>query len=94
MSFESKIQELLDKRVEAKKGGGEKRIATQHAKGKLTARERIELLLDENYYLLNHQQSYYRHQRLLHHFQLTIDNFYVEHFPFPILLSLIFLFDC
>ncbi len=48
MSFESKIQELLDKRVEAKKGGGEKRIANQHAKGKLTARERIELLLDES----------------------------------------------
>jgi acetyl-CoA carboxylase carboxyltransferase component len=48
MSFEKKIQELLDKRVEAKKGGGEKRIATQHAKGKLTARERIELLLDES----------------------------------------------
>ncbi len=48
MSFESKIQELLSKRVEAKKGGGEKRIETQHAKGKLTARERIELLLDES----------------------------------------------
>ncbi|HQQ13130.1 MAG TPA: carboxyl transferase domain-containing protein, partial [Bacteroidales bacterium] len=48
MSFESKIQELLAKRVEAKKGGGEKRIETQHAKGKLTARERIELLLDES----------------------------------------------
>ncbi len=47
MSIESKIQELLDKRVEARKGGGEKRIAAQHAKGKLTARERIELLLDE-----------------------------------------------
>eukprot|EP01035_Chromulina_nebulosa_P042957 gene42958-58170_t len=28
-------------------GGGEKRIASQHAKGKLTARERIDLLLDE-----------------------------------------------
>ncbi|HMM11139.1 MAG TPA: carboxyl transferase domain-containing protein, partial [Bacteroidales bacterium] len=47
MSIESKIQELLDKRVEARKGGGEKRIAAQHAKSKLTARERIELLLDE-----------------------------------------------
>lgn len=47
MSIESKIQELLDKRVEARKGGGEKRIAAQHDKGKLTARERIELLLDE-----------------------------------------------
>lgn len=47
MSIESKIQELLDKRVKARKGGGDKRIAAQHDKGKLTARERIELLLDE-----------------------------------------------
>ncbi len=47
MSIESKIQELLDKRVEARKGGGDKRVAAQHDKGKLTARERIELLLDE-----------------------------------------------
>lgn len=47
MSIESKIQELLDKRIEAKKGGGEKRIESQHAKGKFTARERIDLLLDE-----------------------------------------------
>jgi len=47
MSIEYKIQELLDKRVEAKKGGGEKRIESQHAKGKFTARERIEILLDE-----------------------------------------------
>ena len=31
----------------AQLGGGEKRIAAQHAKGKLTARERLELLLDE-----------------------------------------------
>ncbi|PKP52976.1 MAG: methylmalonyl-CoA carboxyltransferase [Bacteroidetes bacterium HGW-Bacteroidetes-1] len=47
MSIESKIQELLDKRIEAKKGGGDKRIVSQHAKGKFTARERVELLLDE-----------------------------------------------
>lgn len=47
MSIESKIQELLDKRVEAKKGGGAKRIEAQHSKGKYTARERIEILLDE-----------------------------------------------
>ena len=47
MALEEKIQALLDKRVEAKLGGGQKRIDAQHAKGKLTARERIELLLDE-----------------------------------------------
>ncbi|MBR1774958.1 MAG: acyl-CoA carboxylase subunit beta [Bacteroidales bacterium] len=47
MAFEEKIKQLLDLRVKAKLGGGEKRIESQHSKGKLTARERIELLLDE-----------------------------------------------
>ncbi|HRZ32979.1 MAG TPA: carboxyl transferase domain-containing protein, partial [Flavobacterium sp.] len=47
MESTDKIKLLLDKRIEAKLGGGQKRIDTQHAKGKLTARERIELLLDE-----------------------------------------------
>jgi propionyl-CoA carboxylase beta chain len=41
------IQQLEHKRSKARLGGGEKRIAAQHGKGKLTARERIELLLDE-----------------------------------------------
>ncbi|MFO0445091.1 MAG: acyl-CoA carboxylase subunit beta [Betaproteobacteria bacterium] len=42
------INERLEQmRVAARLGGGDKRIAAQHAKGKLTARERIELLLDE-----------------------------------------------
>src|SRR6187431_2838618 len=41
------IQQLEAKRARAKLGGGEKRIAAQHARGKLTARERIELLLDK-----------------------------------------------
>ncbi len=41
------IQQMLEeKRAKARLGGGVKRIAAQHAKGKLTARERIELLLD------------------------------------------------
>src|SRR5690606_28693497 len=40
------IQQLEEKRLKARVGGGEKRIAAQHAKGKLSARERIELLLD------------------------------------------------
>ena len=47
MTFEKQIKQLLDKRVEAKLGGGQKRIDSQHAKGKLTARERIDILLDE-----------------------------------------------
>jgi propionyl-CoA carboxylase beta chain len=41
------LQELEDRRATARLGGGEARIAAQHAKGKLTARERLELLLDE-----------------------------------------------
>lgn len=41
-----KINELYDKRREVELGGGDERIAKQHEKGKLTARERIDLLLD------------------------------------------------
>jgi propionyl-CoA carboxylase beta chain len=41
------IQQLDDKREQARLGGGKKRIDAQHKKGKLTARERIELLLDD-----------------------------------------------
>ena len=41
------IEELNARRAEARLGGGEKRIEAQHGRGKLTARERIELLLDD-----------------------------------------------
>src|SRR5471032_2599697 len=41
------IEQLERKRAQARLGGGEKRIAAQHNKGKLTARERLKLLLDE-----------------------------------------------
>ena len=41
------LQQLEDRRAVARLGGGQHRIDAQHAKGKLTARERIELLLDE-----------------------------------------------
>ena len=47
MSSQQKIKELIDKREEAKQGGGKKRVESQHAKGKMTARERIDMLLDE-----------------------------------------------
>ncbi|MEQ8226482.1 MAG: acyl-CoA carboxylase subunit beta [Rhodospirillales bacterium] len=40
------IRQLEEKRERARMGGGERRIDAQHAKGKLTARERIEVLLD------------------------------------------------
>ena len=41
-------QILKEKRALAQLGGGQKRIDSQHAKGKLTARERVEILLDAN----------------------------------------------
>src|SRR3546814_6870513 len=41
------VEQLEAKRDAARLGGGEKRIAAQHAKGKLTARERLDVLLDE-----------------------------------------------
>ena len=40
------LERLDERRAEARLGGGQKRIDAQHARGKLTARERIELLLD------------------------------------------------
>ena len=42
------IDELEKRRDNARLGGGRARIDAQHAKGKLTARERLDLLLDEN----------------------------------------------
>ena len=47
MSNQEKVKKLIDLRAEAKMGGGEKRIAKQHEQGKLTARERIEMLVDD-----------------------------------------------
>ena len=45
--MKEKLDLLAQKKAEALLGGGEKRIESQHAKGKLTARERIHFLLDE-----------------------------------------------
>jgi propionyl-CoA carboxylase beta chain len=41
------LQQLENRRQEARLGGGQQRIDAQHGKGKLTARERIDVLLDE-----------------------------------------------
>jgi acetyl-CoA carboxylase carboxyltransferase component len=46
MSVDSKIEKLNQMREQARLGGGQERIDKQHAKGKLTARERLEKLLD------------------------------------------------
>ena len=42
------LEDLERRRAEARAGGGKKRVDAQHARGKLTARERIELLMDAN----------------------------------------------
>lgn len=46
--MKDKIEALQDKVKQAKAGGGPQRIENQHKKGKLTARERIHFLMDEN----------------------------------------------
>ena len=45
--YMEKINELVERRASARLGGGQSKIDAQHSKGKLTARERVELLLDE-----------------------------------------------
>mgnify|MGYP000869316681 FL=1 len=47
MSMDKKIEQLAQERQQVLAGGGAKRVAAHKEKGKLTARERIELLLDE-----------------------------------------------
>ena len=47
MSTQVKIEKMLQKTAVVLAAGGEKRIAKQHAAGKMTARERIASLLDE-----------------------------------------------
>jgi propionyl-CoA carboxylase beta chain len=47
MSIQDKLDLLERKRAEAEQGGGPDRVAAQHAKGKLSARERLDVLLDD-----------------------------------------------
>src|SRR5438093_3560493 len=46
-SVPAPIRALRERKAEALLGGGQRRIDQQHARGKLTARERVDLLLDE-----------------------------------------------
>lgn len=48
MKIKDKLKQLAELNRQAELGGGEKRISAQHGKGRLTARERIDLLLDRN----------------------------------------------
>ncbi|MGH2358823.1 MAG: carboxyl transferase domain-containing protein, partial [Candidatus Limnocylindria bacterium] len=47
MSTADKVAHLRELREQARQGGGPERVEQQHARGKLTARERLDLLLDE-----------------------------------------------
>src|SRR5438067_2135933 len=47
MTMREKLELLEKRRAEAEQGGGKKRLEAQHKKGKLSARERLDLLLDE-----------------------------------------------
>ena len=47
MSNKTKIQVLNEQKAKSRLGGGADRIEAQHKKGRLTARERIDLLLDK-----------------------------------------------
>ena len=47
MGEKTKLQEMLEKKEKIRQGGGEKKVAKQHGAGKLTARERIDLLFFE-----------------------------------------------
>ena len=49
--MEDKLQHLADRRRLTQGGGGEKRVAEQHEKGKQTARERLEMLLDQGSFI-------------------------------------------
>jgi len=56
-------EELLSKRESARKGGGEKAVARQREKGKLTARERIDMLLDPGTF---NEVDEFMHHRCVH----------------------------
>ena len=60
------LERLEERRAQARLGGGEARIAAQHGRGKLTARERIELLLDHGSFeefdmFVEHRSTRFRH---------------------------------
>jgi propionyl-CoA carboxylase beta chain len=51
MAMDEKLERLADLRRQSELGGGEARLEAQHAKGKLSARERLDLLLDEGSFI-------------------------------------------
>jgi len=70
--MDHKTQTLHDKIAQAQQGGGEKRIASQHNKGKLTARERLHFLMDEGSFeemgmLVTHRTTDFNMQEQLYY---------------------------
>ena len=68
MSHQDKINRLREMKYLSGLGGGEERIKQQHTKGKLTARERVELLLDKGSFVeldrfVTHRCHRFRHGR-------------------------------
>ena len=47
MGTDERLRDLRARKARAEAGGGQDRVAGQHKKGKMTARERLEMLLDE-----------------------------------------------
>ena len=72
--MKNKIEELKLKREEALLGGGQARIDSQHKKGKLTARERVHLLLDEGSF--EEMDIFVRHQS--YDFDLNKQRYYTD----------------
>src|ERR1051326_6517275 len=56
----ARIEHLRELREQARVGGGQRRIYAQHAKGKLTAHERLDLLLDTDSFVEIHQFVHHR----------------------------------
>jgi len=75
------LNELEDKRRRAVEGGGKARIEKQHAKGKLTARERLQVLLDEG--------SFREYDQLVEH---RCSDFGMEKKKVPELVYILWLF--
>ncbi len=69
---QEKIEQLIELREQAKLGGGQKRIDSQHAKGKYTARERIGMLLDEGSF--EEFDAFVKHRS--HNFGIEGENYY------------------
>ncbi len=69
---QDKIKQLIELRQQAKLGGGQKRIDSQHAKGKFTARERIGMLLDEGSF--EEFDAFVKHRS--HNFGIEEENYY------------------